>query len=82
VICLLMVAALAVEIPLWPGGAPGSEGKTGAEITEVVGNKRVHNIHNPSIAVFLPEKPSGAAMVIAPGGGHQFPAGARGGVDL
>jgi len=35
---------------------------------------RLSNIHNPSILAYLPpkEKASGAAVVIAPGGGHSF----------
>ena len=35
---------------------------------------KVSNIHHPSLLVYLPpkEKATGAAMVIAPGGGHRF----------
>ncbi len=73
-ICLLMVAALAAEVvPLYPGTKVAGE-----EITDPIAegrdSTRVHNIRNPSIEVFLPpkEKATGAAMVIAPGGGHQF----------
>ncbi|MDQ6708583.1 MAG: alpha/beta hydrolase, partial [Acidobacteriota bacterium] len=34
----------------------------------------VSNIHNPSLLVYLPpkDKATGAAMIIAPGGGHRF----------
>jgi len=73
------IAAGPVEIPLWPNGAPGSEGMTGRK--EVVEQPtpeqnfiKVSNIHNPSITVFLPpaEKATGAALVIAPGGAHRF----------
>ena len=58
---------------LWPAGAPGSEGKTGDEVVRVVnGENVVNNVHKPSIVVYLPamEKGTGAAVVIAPGGGH------------
>jgi acetyl esterase/lipase len=63
------------EILLWPAGAPGSEGKTGKEkirITET-GDHVVTNIHFPSITVYLPnkEKNTGAAIIIAPGGGQR-----------
>lgn len=64
------------EILLWPNGAPGSEGKTSAEIevpnTSGPPMKRLRNIHKPSITAFLPpkERATGTAMVIAPGGGH------------
>ena len=67
------------EIQLWAGGAPGSEGITAEEVSKpsvaaknagLPGNFTV--THYPSIYVFLPpkEKATGAAMVVAPGGGH------------
>ena len=63
------------EILLWPNGAPGSEGKTGAEkirITEA-GEHVLSNIHKPSITAYLPDKnkATGVAVIIAPGGGHR-----------
>jgi len=74
----LAFAADHPEIPLWSNGAPGSEGKTAKEVDEPPnkdhGYLKVTGVHNPSITVFLPprETASGAAVVIAPGGGHQF----------
>jgi endo-1,4-beta-xylanase len=79
----LIVAASAVaadrqEVPLWANGAPGSEGKTAKEVDEppnqAHGYLKVTSVHNPSLTVFLPprETATGAAVVIAPGGGHQF----------
>jgi acetyl esterase/lipase len=78
---LLIYAGLAVrgepqEVLLWPNGAPGSEGKTGAE-TPVVrddGMRRVAGIHRPSITVYLPsaQTATGAGVLILPGGGHQY----------
>jgi endo-1,4-beta-xylanase len=62
-------------IPLWAGGAPGSEGQTAPEvITENGGVRRVSSIHNPSITLHLPpkEKATGAAVIILPGGGHKY----------
>jgi len=74
----LALAADAAEVALWSKGAPGSEGMTAKEIVEP-GNAshdylKVWSIHNPSLTVFLPpkEKATGAAVVIAPGGAHQF----------
>jgi len=58
---------------LWPNGAPGSEGKTAAESVRVAGADHViSSVHRPSITLYLPPKESatGAAVVIAPGGGH------------
>lgn len=59
---------------LWPNGAPGSEGKTGEEVVKIqpAGDHVISNVHKPSITVYLPPKETatGAAVVIAPGGGH------------
>ena len=68
------------EILLWPNGAPGSEGMTTAqEVSKPAVNPKYKNLpgsftvsHVPSIYVFLPPtaKATGAAMIVAPGGGH------------
>src|SRR5687768_13159685 len=61
-------------ILLWPNGAPGSEGKTAEEAVEVTrsGERNITQIHKPSLTPYLPAagKANGAAIVIAPGGGH------------
>ncbi|MDQ3011257.1 MAG: alpha/beta hydrolase [Acidobacteriota bacterium] len=63
------------EILLWPNGAPGSEGKTGEEAVRVTedGEHVVTNVHRPSLTPYLPakDKATGAAVIIAPGGGHR-----------
>jgi acetyl esterase/lipase len=63
------------EIPLWPQGAPGSEGKTDKEIVErsKSGERSVYRVHNPSITPYIPspEKRTGAAVIVIPGGGHR-----------
>jgi endo-1,4-beta-xylanase len=62
------------EILLWPNGAPGSEGKTGAEKVRInaTGDHLVSNIHKPSIIPYIPAKNENrVALIIAPGGGHQ-----------
>ncbi len=77
---LLCGAERGEEIRLWAQGAPGSEGITAAEVStpsraakysKWPGNFTV--THYPSIYVFLPpkEKATGAAMIVAPGGGHR-----------
>src|SRR5882762_5313719 len=84
VLLLLSAPALAAdhpgEIPLWLNGAPGSEGKTAKEVETARPEKDgsttllVSNIHSPSITPFLPakENATGAAVIIAPGGGHRY----------
>src|SRR6266540_904882 len=64
---------------LWPSGAATLQGAGEKEITnppqpqpgQVI--RQVKNIHNPSIEVFLPppEKATGAALIVAAGGGHR-----------
>jgi len=70
----LAVAAAAqdhVRVPLWPGGAPGSESRR--REPEVARDYWVKNVHDPSLTVYLPapERASGAAVVVVPGGGHR-----------
>jgi acetyl esterase/lipase len=65
----------AIEIPLWPGEAPGSEGKTAKEVvaTSASGEQSVWSIHRPSITPYLPstEKTTRTAILVIPGGGHR-----------
>ena len=60
---------------LWPNGAPGSEGKVAEEAVRLspTGERVVSSVHQPSLTVYLPAKEAatGAAVVIAPGGGHR-----------
>jgi acetyl esterase/lipase len=75
---LVAFAAVAMAEPqvilLWPNGAPGSEGKTAEETTRVSpqGDHIIAGVHHPSITAYLPPKEAatGAAVIIAPGGGH------------
>jgi acetyl esterase/lipase len=67
------------EVLLWPAGAPGSEGVTKGNVIVDQGkngthNRRVNEVHKPSLTVYLPpkEKANGAAVVICPGGGHRM----------
>jgi endo-1,4-beta-xylanase len=82
VICLVgiiagsaLAAAEPAEIVLWPGGAPGSEGKTAPEkvVTSKNGERQVSSVHKPSITVFpaAKDKANGAAVLVIPGGGHR-----------
>ncbi len=65
-------------IRIWPGVAPGSEGLSLEE--EVIERSKepakikdrfAWKILNSSLTVYLPKKPNGAAILIAPGGGYQ-----------
>lgn len=79
-ISLLLLSALGSAaaahdaIFLWPNGAPGSEGKSAPESVRVTpdGDHVISSVHQPSILPYLPskEKATGAAVIIAPGGGH------------
>jgi len=76
--------SLPQSVALWPNGAPGSEGQTSPEVissqvqptTPTVDGltiQTVSNVNNPSITPFLPKgNATGTAVIIAPGGGHQF----------
>jgi len=63
-------------IRIWPGVAPGSEGKTAPErwIEGATPDQfhRVTDIHTPTLTVYLPSKGNGTAVIIAPGGGHRY----------
>ena len=70
--------AVATEPPvvlLWPKGAPGSEGKPAEEALRLspTGERVLSSVHRPSLTVYLPSKDTatGAAVIIAPGGGHR-----------
>lgn len=83
--CLTISAlGLAAErgeaVRLWPNGAPGSEGITEKEVSATSTTPKYSGwpsnytvTHDPVIYVFLPpkEKANGAAMIVAPGGGHR-----------
>ncbi len=58
-------------IPLWEKGAPGSESRRNEP--EQHQDWWYKNIHNPSLTVFQPVsgKATGAAVIVAAGGGHR-----------
>jgi acetyl esterase/lipase len=77
-IALLLLAAspaLAAEpevAAIWAHGAPGAEAH--AKDPEVVENTYVRSVYNPNLTIFRadPARANGAAVVIAPGGGHRM----------
>jgi acetyl esterase/lipase len=81
---LLVVLATALAFPasaqtfdVWPGAAPGSEHATQVEVVSPFPGARfdvVRNVTRPTLEVFRPEPgtATGAAVVIAPGGGFRY----------
>lgn len=67
-------SAQQTPIKLWPKGAPGSEGNVSAETVRLNpdGEHILSNIQEPSIIPYLPggDVATGAAVIVAPGGGH------------
>jgi acetyl esterase/lipase len=65
-------------IPLWPDGAPGSEGWAQQEQESLapppIGITVVRNVTQPTLTVFLPDRAAatGAAVIICPGGAFHF----------
>ena len=65
-------------IDLWPGGAPGAPAKLPVETVKerskdpAYNDRYVFGISRPRMAVFRPERPNGAAVLITPGGGYNW----------
>ena len=57
-----------VELPLWPDGAPNSNGLTGGE--KEVSPHRLSNVTDPTITVYRAPQPNGMAVIMCPGGGY------------
>jgi acetyl esterase/lipase len=66
------MAADPEAVAIWAHGAPGAEAQV--SLPEVVENTYVRSVHNPNLTVFRadPARANGAAVVIAPGGGHRM----------
>ena len=64
-------------IDLWPAGAPGMpanpprETVTERSADELVTDRAVLGITRPRMAVFRPDRPNGAAVLLTPGGGYK-----------
>lgn len=62
-------------IPLWPEGAPGSESWTQVEeelVMEPYGLLVVRNVVQPTLTVYPAQQPTGASVIVAPGGAFHF----------
>lgn len=67
-VATMLSAQNTFELPLWPAGAPNSNGLTGTE--EDLEGGRVANVIRPSITVYKADKPNGMAIIMCPGGGY------------
>lgn len=67
-VATMLSAQNTFELPLWPAGAPNSNGLTGTE--EDLEGGRVANVITPSITVYKANKPNGVAIIMCPGGGY------------
>ncbi|HSD38292.1 MAG TPA: alpha/beta hydrolase [Rhodocyclaceae bacterium] len=77
------------EISLWPGAAPGSAALSFDEVleerspdTSAFFDRAITRVLRPRLAVFHPERPNGAAVLLAPGGGYQRVVWDKEGVDV
>src|SRR6516165_7994797 len=59
-------------LDLWPGKPPGEVPADEEKITGRPGSRNLTNVRRPTITVYRPakDKDTGAAVVIAPGGGY------------
>lgn len=66
-----------IEIDLWPEGAltiPDGLTETVTQRSDdpLASDRVLEHTTRPRLAAFLPEKPNGAAVIIAPGGGYRY----------
>ena len=74
---IIMLREPAETIDLWPGGAPGAPTKLPVERIEERSamadrpDRIITGVTRPRIVLFKPDRPNGAAVLIAPGGGYR-----------
>ncbi|MBU2912979.1 alpha/beta hydrolase [Reichenbachiella agariperforans] len=71
-------------LPLWPDQVPNERKSKLTEESEITDTKRIRQVRNPSIEVYLPTKSSatGKAVLICPGGGYGILAYDKEGTDF
>jgi acetyl esterase/lipase len=72
-------------LDVWPGKAPGETKEIGEEkLTGVKGSRQLTDVSKPTLTVYRPakDKDTGAAVVIAPGGGYRILAWDHEGEDV
>src|SRR5690242_8623467 len=79
VLCLANfgLGAEPIVLKLWPEGVPSQLTPKSEETVKKIASygpnaNRVTDVTDPEIAVYRPEKPNGAAVIVAPGGGYMF----------
>ena len=71
-------AAEPLTLKLWPEGVPTAMApKSEATIKQIqsygpITPTHVSDVTDPTITIFRPEKPNGASVIVAPGGGYMF----------
>jgi acetyl esterase/lipase len=75
--CRLATAAEPRVIDVWPDGPPGgqpvaSEPEKFVDRDPPDGIVRLTNVTRPTITVYRPERPAGAAVLVCPGGGYKI----------
>ncbi|CAN5909081.1 alpha/beta hydrolase [soil metagenome] len=74
----LPAALMAEEIKLWPEGPPSPmpvKSEATVKTIQSYGGPtptRLTDISDPTITIYKPEKPNGASVIVAPGGGFMF----------
>ncbi|NBU79587.1 MAG: alpha/beta hydrolase [Sphingomonadaceae bacterium] len=65
-------------LDLWPGIAPGAPGALLVETVNerstdpLINDRAVYGISRPRLAVFRPDRPNGASVLLMPGGGYKW----------
>ncbi len=74
----MTIAAEPITLKLWPDGPPTEMVAKSENTVKLiqsyggVGRDRVSDVSDPTMTVFFPEKPNGASVIVAPGGGFVF----------
>jgi acetyl esterase/lipase len=77
--CILPAVAFAqsVTVALWPKGPPqppGFQPEPEVEVKRKVddGRRRITNVSEPTMTLYRPRRPNGAAVLVCPGGGYNI----------
>ena len=68
------------SVPLWPDGAPESNGLSGPETD--MGEGRIGNINDPELLIFPASDPNGQCIIMCPGGNYEYLAVQHVGTDM